>query len=153
MGRSVELTIGFCGLVFSILVSIESIGMGIGTAEKPGSGFLPFWSAVVLGILSIITIVKGMLMKKGGEKLIDRWKGRKLGKVTMVIVSFFVYLPFLPILGYIIATFGLLVILFGMMEKTKIWVRVTSALFTTLISYFVFASWLGILLPKGIFYF
>ena len=71
-------------------------------------------------------------------------------KVIIVLASLFIYAILLPSLGYLIATFGLLALLFGIMSRQRLWIPIASALITALLSYLIFYVWLGVQLPKGI---
>ena len=142
---------GFFWLAVSgVVIYIESTQDSIGTISHQGPGFLPFWSGVVLGIFSIILIVKSRLTRDGGEKLRKSWEGRRWGNVILVITSLFLYALLLPKIGFVITTFGLMYLLFGVMGKRKFWIQGMGAVFATLVSYYVFNTWLDIQLPKGL---
>jgi apolipoprotein N-acyltransferase len=72
-------------------------------------------------------------------------------KVILVIISLLLYVILLPGLGYLIATFGLLVLLFSVMRRQRPWTQVGSALIIVLATYGIFYLWLDVQLPKGIF--
>jgi len=140
-------------LAISLFVCVESIRGDVGTFRHPGPGFLPFWAGVILGTLSVILVVKSIL-KKGGETITDLWKWKgwnKVIKVILVPMSLFIYAIFLPILGYLITTFGLMAFLLSMIGRPKLWIQVTAALIIALISYIIFHAWLNVQLPKGVF--
>ena len=142
---------GFFWLAISIFVCIESIQVSLGTFHSPGPGFLPFWAGVVLGTFSILLIVISILKKKGREKLREMWKGMRWKKIILVLFSLFLYILLLPRIGYITATFFLMIFMSGIIRRSKLWIEVVIPLITVLASYFIFDTWLGILLPKGIF--
>jgi putative tricarboxylic transport membrane protein len=138
-------------LAVSIGVCAEAIPNDIGTVSAPGSRFFPFWSGVIIGILSIILLVTPILKKRGIEADINFWEGSNWGKVIGVIASLLIYAILLDTLGYLIVTFGFMLYMFGIVTKTKLWVRVVSAGLTVAASYIIFYIWLGVQLPKGIF--
>jgi putative tricarboxylic transport membrane protein len=145
---------GLFWLAVSVFICIKSIDLKIGGFHSPGPGFLPFWSAFILGTLAIILVVKRIVSKrKGAEITTSSWKGRKLSKVIWISLSFIAYVLVLPKLGYLLSTFGLLTFLFGIIEKTRIWVSVLTAIVTVVGSYLIFYVWLQVQLPKGIFLF
>jgi putative tricarboxylic transport membrane protein len=72
------------------------------------------------------------------------------GKVVLVLSLLLIYALLLPILGYLIATFGLIIFLFGIVGKTKIWIKIVAGIITVLATYMVFCVWLEVQLPKGI---
>ncbi len=141
----------FFWLAISIFVCVVSIQTNIGTLRSPGPGFLPFWAGVTLGTFSIILIIKSILRKKVEERIVNLWKGMEWHKVILVIISLLLYVILLPGLGYLIATFGLLVLLFSTMRRQRPWTQVGSALIIVLATYGIFYLWLDVQLPKGIF--
>jgi len=145
---------GLFWLAVSVFICIKSIDLKIGSFHSPGPGFLPFWSAFILGALAIILVVKRIVSKrKRAEITTSLWKGMKLDKVIWISLSFFAYTLVLPKLGYLLATFGLLTFLFGVIQRTRIWVKVLTAIVTVVASYLIFYVWLEVQLPKGIFVF
>ncbi len=142
---------GLFWLGISVFVCVKAFGMDIGTFHLPGPGFLPFWSGVIFGLFSILLVVTSLLKKSGEGKVKHLWKGRNWSKVIIVLTSLFIYAVLLQRLGYLLATFGLMTLMFGMMGKGKLWIRVVSAAFTAFATYIVFYRWLGVQLPKGIF--
>ena len=135
-------------LATSIFVCVESIRAHVGSFISPGPGFLPFWSGVALGVLAMVLAVTSFL-KKEGEKVVDQWIEVKWGKVVFVVGSLVIYSLLLSTLGYLIATFGLMLLLFSLTGRPKMVSWVGSALLTTLITYLVFYIWLNVQLPRG----
>jgi putative tricarboxylic transport membrane protein len=142
---------GLFWLGISIFVCVKALGMDIGTFHLPGPGFLPFWSGVMLGLFSILLVVTSLMKRSGKGEEKHLWKGKDWNKVVIVLVSLFVYALFLHPLGYLIATFGLMALMFGVMRKTRWWVRVLTAAVTVSATYLLFNIWLEVQLPKGIF--
>jgi putative tricarboxylic transport membrane protein len=142
---------GLFWLIISIIVCVESIRARVGTFKNPGPGFLPLYAGVALGAFAIILLTIGTLRKRVEGKITNPFQGVHWQKVILVIVPLFAYTIFLFWLGYLITTFGLMVFLFGVRERSKFWVEIMIALFTVSASYIVFDKWLGIPLPSGIF--
>ena len=142
---------GLFWLGISIFVCVEAVSSSVGTFQMPGPGFFPFWLGVALGIFSIILIVATILEKKEKEKIRNLWKGRKWVKLVFVFATLVVYAVFLPSLGYLVATFGLMILLLGAIERSRLWVKVMVAFATASVTYIVFDLWLEVQLPKGIF--
>ena len=141
---------GLFWLTISIFVCAVSLWDNVGTFSHPGPGFLPFWSGLSLGTLSIILIVASYLKEKGEGEIKNLWKGVEWGKVISVFTSLFIYVILLPQLGYLITTFGLMTFLFGVIRRPRLWIHMMSGLITVLITYIVFYVWLNVQLPKGI---
>jgi putative tricarboxylic transport membrane protein len=140
---------GLFWLGISIFVCVVSIRDEFGTFHSPGPGFFPFLSAIVLGAFAIILMITSSLKKRWERKMADLWKGLEWKKVAWVLFSLFLYPLVLPFLGYLLATFGLMAFLLGVMGRTKVWVRGVNALIVTLASYVIFYKLLDVRLPKG----
>jgi len=135
-------------LAISIFVCVESLQDDVGSFITPGPGFFPFWSAVILGGLAIVLAVTSFL-RKDREELTEQWIDVKWGKVLWVVASLLIYSLLLNTLGYLLTTLGLMLFLFALAGRAKIWSWLGSALLATLLSYLVFYSWLNVQLPKG----
>ena len=140
---------GLFWLAISIFVCLVSIRDEFGTFHAPGPGFFPFLSAIVLGAFAIILMITSSRKTRWERKMPDLWKGLAWKKVAGVLFSLFLYPLVLPFLGYLLATFGLMFFLLGVMGRTKVWVRGVNALIVTLASYVIFYRLLDVRLPKG----
>jgi len=141
---------GVFWLVISFLVCMESARVNIGSFKRPGPGFLPFWAGIVLAIFGVTLVVTTVLEKKPAEKKAPLWKGLEWNKVIIVLAGLIIYAAFLPSVGYLIMTFALMLLLFGIIGKTRLWVQLVSALVTVFATYLFFYGWLNIQLPKGL---
>lgn len=148
-----DLVSGLFWLALSIFVCAESTQGTIGTVHSPGSGFFPFWLGTILGAVSIVLLLKNILTKKEEGNIADLWRGTNWGRVILVPISLFVYAILLLKLGYLISTFGLMTLLFVIIERKRIWFDMVIALGVVLVSYLIFHVWLNVSLPKGLFYF
>ena len=146
-----ELAGGLIWLFFAMLVIISSLKLGVGEFHNPGSGFFPFWSALLLGMLALM-ILANIILKKdktetGQEPYL--WKGLDWGKNITVIAALLVYCLVLTRLGYILSTTGLMMVLFYI-GKMKLWVVITGSLLVVALSYCLFYYGLQTPLPSGI---
>jgi putative tricarboxylic transport membrane protein len=146
-----DLLAGLFWLGISVFVVIQSVKSDLGSLHSPGPGFLPFWSAVILGTLSIILIATTSLRKKWEGKLVDLWRGLDWVRVIWILLSLFLYPILLPVTGYLITTFVLIAFLLRIGVRSKLWIDVASALAITIISYVIFCTLLDVKLPRGIF--
>ena len=137
-------------LAISIFVGINAIKIGVGTFSSPGSGFLFFWASLILGSLSIVLIIKNILWKREARTLRDLWKGLKWSHAVLAIITLFLYVLTLTKLGFILATFVLMILLFGI-GKLKYWVAIVSSFIIVMLSYIIFHFFLQIQFPRGIF--
>lgn len=143
------------GLVFWLLIAafvmISSWNLGLGEYKNPGPGFFPFWSALLLGVLSLAMMGKIYLQKEavamGGK--VDLWEDLNWGKNTVVIAALFAYCLILPWFGYLLSTMALMMVLFyvGKMKPSAL---IAGAMLAVLLSYFIFLYGLKTPLPRGI---
>ncbi len=152
MGRTMDrkhIISGLFWLAISIFVGIMAIDLGLGTFSSPGSGFIFFWSSVGLGSLSVILITKSIFGEGEAKPLVDLWKGLKWGNAVLAIIMLILYALILTKLGFILATFVLMIILFGI-GKSRYWVVIVSAFITTMLSFIIFHYFLEVHFPRGI---
>ncbi len=144
---------GLFWLAISIFVSVESFRSDVGTFHAPGPGFFPLLASIVLGTFAIVLIVITSLKKARGREIKSLWKGIGWRKILLVIASLFVYGIFVPKLGYLLTTFGLMILLFSIIRRSRLWLNSLMALITVLATYIIFQIWLEVQLPKGILFF
>ncbi len=135
-------------LLFSLFVCWESRKLNIGTFHSPGPGLFPFWLAVILGGLSLLLFSLSFgSVSAGGEGI---FKNIKWWKILLILVSLFAYSLVLEHLGFVLATFFLVILLIRIIER-KNWIMViTVGVSSALLSYLVFQVWLQTQLPRGI---
>ena len=139
---------GIFWLCISIIVSVASFRLGLGKLSIPGSGFLPFGAAVLLGILSIVCF----LQARGHTEPADTqplFRGTRWPRVILVFVALFAYARLIPFGGYRATTFCLMVFLFRIAGQKKVWKIVLYSFVTTALSYYVFSRWLNLQFPVG----
>ena len=144
-----DLVSGLFWLGISIFVSVRGTQLGIGSFSIPGSGFILFWSSLILGILSIVLVIRGVLGKGGQRMLADSWRGLKWSHALVTLIALSLYASFLIQIGFLFMTFGFMVLLYALGE-TKPWVTVTGAFVTIMLAYIIFHFALQIQFPRGI---
>jgi hypothetical protein len=133
-------------LCIAVVVAAASFRMGLGTIRTPSIGFMPFGAALLLGLLSIISLFQ---VKERAEKAVPLFRGTFWIRVILVFAALLAYAQTIPLLGYNITTFLLMTFLFWVVERQKAWKVVTYALLTTVITYYVFSKWLNCQFPLG----
>jgi len=144
-----DLVSGLFWLGISIFVSFRAIQLGIGFFSNPGPGFILFWSSLILGTLSIILVIKGILGKGRQRMLADSWRGLKWNHALVTLIALSLYASFLTQIGFLLMTFGFMILLYAL-GKTKPWVTVTGAFVTIMLAYIIFHFALQIQFPRGI---
>ena len=59
-----DIAAGLFILVVGIAVGIAALDLNFGTPQRMGSGFLPFWLGILMGLVGILTIAGGL---RGGD--------------------------------------------------------------------------------------
>jgi hypothetical protein len=144
-----DLTSGLFWLGISVFVSFQAAQLGVGVFSNPGPGFVLFWSSLIFGTLSIVLVIRAALGKGGKRMLTDSWRGLKWSHVLVTIVALFLYASFLTRIGFLLMTFGFMVLLYAL-GKPKPWITVTGAFVTIVLAYAVFHFALQIQFPRGI---
>jgi hypothetical protein len=129
----------FFGL--SLFVIWESLRVGLGNLQMPGPGFLSFCAGVILSILSLVLIHRGLGFQ-------DSLKPHS-PPLILALASLFVYSLVLNTLGFIVATFLLVGLLFRLGERRPLWALLGMSALVTLLTYLVFGIFLHVYFPRS----
>ena len=135
-------------VALGILLCYGAAQLGVGTATEPGSGFIFFWSGLLLVVLSLIACAESL---RNGEEASPGIGALNWRKIVLVLLALLLYAFFLERLGFVVTTFLLLSFLLGLIEDTHWGKSLGVASAAALASYAVFELWLKIRLPHGIF--
>ena len=133
-------------IVLGLFVVYEAQGMNIGKFIDPGPGLLPLLFGIILLAFSFVSffISNGKKVSEPSDKA-----GRRRVFYVLGILLFFRYA--LPVLGYCLTTFIMLVFLLKTVGAQK-WLRTLAwSIIVVGASYLVFDKWLMVLFPRGIF--
>lgn len=136
-------------LFISVFVWITAMHLGVGTFRNPGPGFILFWASIFLAFFTSILFGVSLFKKKDAVHPADLWKGLDWGKNIIVVAALIGYCLTLQKLGYLVATLGLMLVLFSL-GKMKLWTIILGSLITVLLSYSLFGYFLQTPLPRGI---
>ena len=150
MMKTRDLASSLFWLVVSISVCIESIRLGIGSPKNPGMGFWALGASGVLGILSISLLV-GAVLAKEETQVPSLFSGRLWKRVILILIVLLIYAKFMPVVGFLVSTFVLMVFLFWTDRRQKWWRIVVLSLVVTFGTYLVFSVWLKVQFPEGLF--
>ena len=151
MGKG-NLISGSFWFIVSVFFTIESYRLGLGSLNHPGPGFLFFWAAIFLGILSLSLLVEAWRKRTKGDRK-EIFDKRNLWKIALVLVATFLYAILLEKLGFILMTVAILAFILGLIEKRGWLFTVSTSVIITAAAYLVFQAWLKTQLPEGIFEF
>ncbi len=136
-----DLRSGFFFFGLSLVLMWESLRVELGTFLQPGSGFLSFGVGLALCGLSILLIVRGWSVRKT-QKPHSR-------RVALALTSLFIYSLVLNVLGFVIATFFLVGVLFHLGQPRPWRYLIGMSAVVTLMAYLIFGVFLHVYFPKG----
>ena len=141
---------GIFWLVFAVLVTIESCRLGLGTLYHPGPGFVFFWAAIVLGIMSLVILIQAWGSKISEESGTHYLAKLNIRKIILVLISVFLYALLMENLGFIPITLLLFIFLLGIVERKGWFFTISTSIVVTALAYLLFETWLKSQLPKGV---
>lgn len=140
----------FC-LVFAAIVMWQSTVIPMGRVSKPGPGFLPFWVAVILALLSFLLWMETSLRKVPSDRVKFLAGEGRWPSVMMTVGTLLIYAFVIETLGFIISTLILLFFLFRFVGNQKWWLVFTETALVTLMTHLIFKVGLKVQLPAGLF--
>jgi len=136
-------------LAVSIIVLVGSLQLGLGTTRQPGPGFITFGASGLLGFLSLIVFLKSLVKMRQSEVVVFRnimwWR------VVLSSLAILGFALIMPMLGYLITSFLLMLFLYFMIHEQKWYWVIISSLLSSLVSYYLFSKLLNCQFPAGIF--
>ena len=138
-------------LAFGIFAVTQARGLRFGTLVSPGPGFFPLCLAAALCLTSVGLLVQA-LRSAPTITSVPVSAAHRLA-VTGTLAALLVYALVLERLGFLVATFILLLVFFKGLQHQSWLVAVGGSVATSLLSYLVFRVWLGVNLPDGLFRF
>jgi len=136
-----ELRSGLFFFGLSLFVLWESLRVGLGTLRKPGSGLFSFCAGVILFALSLVLIYRS----RGTRESLESHSYR----VILALVSLFIYSLVMEPVGFIVATFFLVGILFHLGEPRRWWALLGISALVTFLAYLVFGVLLHVYFPRS----
>lgn len=141
------------GGIFWLCIALFGIYEGwkcnVGHAGAPGPGFVPFWSAALLGAFSLAYIIFISVIQGKTGKLRDLWKGMHWGKILGVSIALVIYPLVFSALGYILDTCCLIFLVMVIMKPGRPWRYGLYASIISVLSFLIFNSLLDSRLPTG----
>lgn len=136
-------------LALSAYITYEGHALGLGTSHDPGSGYIQFWTGIIMAGLSLALLVQSLTANADRTGIGEVFAGIRWGKVIYVTVVMVAYTALLEWLGFILATAILLLVLFKTVEPQSWTVAIIGSALTTGSAWLVFVYWLGQQLPTG----
>jgi putative tricarboxylic transport membrane protein len=149
MRRADQIT-GIVMLVFSLIIAYTSWQMPQRVEFSPGMGFLPFWLAVIMAVLSVLLLFDAS-MRKGASAGNPFPAPQALMNVVLVIAGLGIYIAVLDTVGFAVSTILYIAFLLGIVQKER-WLKTAIvSLLSTGGLYVVFEILLEVKLPENVY--
>ena len=135
-------------LAFGLFALTRARSLRFGSIAAPGPGFFPLCLAAVLSLVSLGLLISA-LREPGAVTASAASAGGRL-KVIGTLGGLLVYALVLEPLGFLLATFALLLFFFTALQRQRWFVALGGSVATALATYLVFKVWLGVNLPSGL---
>jgi putative tricarboxylic transport membrane protein len=145
VGRDV--VVAALALALGAAAIFESAKLPLGTVRNPGQAFFPWWTSVVIVLLALVLLAQALTSRRS----INPQATGRIAKVTALLLVLAAYTFLLDLLGYLICTFFLVLFMLRATDPQRWTVALIMAFITALGSYGVFAIWLSVPLPRGLF--
>jgi hypothetical protein len=149
--RRRELAAAAVLLAFGLFAITQALGLRFGTIAAPGPGFVPLCLAMALCLAGIGLIVQ--TLRATPVSTVTSTAGARRFAVVGTLAALLVYALVLEWLGFLLATFALLVFFFRALQRQSWLVVVVGSLATSLLAHLVFRTWLRVNLPSGLLHF
>ncbi len=132
-------------LAMGIFFAIGGLRLNPGSLRQPGPGFLPLVMASLLICFSLFIVAKGVIRPESPLKDI-LWRNQ-----LVAVASVFIFGVLLDLIGFFLATFILLSILFGLLfTGRRRWLRTLFyAAITALVGWYLFSVILRVPFPRA----
>lgn len=134
-------------LALATLAAIGSWRLEVGTVHNPGAGFLPFYASVLFAVLAVVSLIKDLAKMSGPAG--EVWGGVRWIRWITMVASLFIYVALLDWLGFAVATFLLMLVLFRILEPYRWTTVLLMSLLTMGSAYLFFVVLLESRLPRG----
>ena len=135
-----ELTLALVFAVLAVLWIAKGATMPLWQGFAPDSGFLPLIYGVLLFVLAGAVLVQLVAAK-------DARPGEAIRKPLVILGALVATVGALPIAGFAISVFTLLLFLYAAVERLPMLPSAVVSGATTGVLYLIFKTWLGVPLP------
>ncbi|MDX2287697.1 MAG: tripartite tricarboxylate transporter TctB family protein [Hyphomicrobiaceae bacterium] len=148
--RTVEIIVALflIGLSAVVIWDTARIGFGWSEQEGPQPGFFPFIVAMMMGVASLITLVKSMFFPSDEDRQ-DFVSIRGAGRILLVLGPLALYILGIQFLGIYVASAIFIAGFMVAFGKEAIWKAALVGIGVPVTLFFMFERWFLVALPKG----
>jgi putative tricarboxylic transport membrane protein len=143
-----ELWGGLIGLALGIFVVRSGIKLKLGTINDPGSGYVLFYTGILMCLFALTIIVAAVT--EGGPGFGSRWEGARWTKPLVIIACLTAFSFALEPLGFLLSAIPLMLLLRAI-DPVRWRLAIPLAVLAPLGVWWVLKHALLIQLPSGIF--
>ena len=135
-----ELVLALVFAALAVLWIAKGASMPLWQGFAPDSGFLPLIYGVLLFFLATAVLLQLLAAR-------DERPGEAIRKPLVILGALVATVAALPIAGFVVAVFALLLFLYAAVERLPLATSAVVSGATTGVLYLVFKTWLGVPLP------
>ena len=137
-------------VLLGIGICIQSIRLQLWNPSGPGSGFIPFLTGLLIGIIGFLLFLSEWSKGSNQEEARKFWENPIAMKRVLYLVGSLCIMAFLiPKLGFLLTSVLITILMIRVVEPKK-WITVIlTSIVSCLLIYFLFRSLMQIRLPKG----
>lgn len=137
------------GVAGGMLVIALGRRLDFGAWNNPGPGMMPVLLGVFLAGLSAALWIMAARRERSAAAAAGPWSAARVWPVISTLAVLLAYAALLDTLGYVVATFLVLIVLLRVLEPPRWSTTVLSAAVVTAASYGVFVRLLQVQLPRA----
>ena len=141
---------GSFGFLFALFTIKGSFGIGVGDLHAPGPGLFPLFGGILLALFSMIILVRAFIEHGRAAETTVQGESENTHFAVYAFLGVLAYVLVLEWLGFLLATFLLVVLFSRIFEHRKWWVTLITAAIVSSTCYILFAYLLKSDLPQGI---
>jgi len=137
-------------LVLGLFVLYQSALLRFFSRLGPGPGFFGVWLGGLLAVLAVILFVQNTLPRWRPTEPIEVLPPPEVrSRLALTIATLPVTVLLLPLLGFRLTVLGLCLLLLVVVGRQPWWVAAAVGLPSSFGIYYLFTTWLGVVLPVG----
>lgn len=137
-------------VALGLLIAVVGSRMGLGTWAAPGSGFLPTLSGVALAVLGTLVLFGEWQAGRVSRGPAAGLSGVGAWRIGATTIALFVYGLLLNTLGFVVTTLLVLGFVFRFVTGLGWFATLVASSAATAFSYMLFAVWLKVPFPSGL---
>lgn len=147
--RTMDMVVAALIIALASVFMFDSWRIGVGWIEGqgPAAGFFPFWVALIMGVASVVNLVRAALGKEedGEETFVSR---TAFLRVLMVLVPTAGYVLLIQLIGIYVAS-AVFIVAFMLVSREGVVKSLAVGLGVPVALFLMFERWFLVPLPKG----